>query len=1110
MPPSPLGAEGTGARPPRRPKLLLVLVASAVLATALIGAVSLASGAEPSVTPPTASTVRYTTATGKGEVDPRDHETSYHFEYATRADFSDGQSAGFGSLAEGAGLTSVEAELTGLKPGTTYHLRLIAENVEGQRKEVEAATTFTTEVVAAPSVSLEPVTTVGATNVQFVGHVNPNAPNAQGSTDAAEAAAFRTEYRFVCSPACPGLTGATGTTEADDTAHEVVAESTGLPPGSRSYEVKLVASNLGGETVAGPIPFSTSSAAPTIESTSASPGVREIEFRAAINPGNLATTYRFEYGPTAAYTRSTETRTIAPSASPVAVTAKVSGLEPSSAYHFRVIAQNAKGPAMSVDQEIGTTSAAAVGPCPNEQLRSEDNSLGLPDCRAYEMVSPPFKNGQPPISPKGIAADGSAIAYNSLGAFGEPGNNTEQLGGAYVADRAGSGWSSVAVNPSATEFQGGNPNLQTGEAAETVDYAASLDASLFLQAPVGAKPIDSRFYTRMVDGTVTEVGPLIPPATIAEWTPADAEAQDIPTPGYRGASGDLTHLFFDEGSRTSPGGKQWLWPGDTTASIGTRSLYEYSGIDNREPELVAIENNTSLAQAASEQSKAHINEAAELISQCGSGLGGVTYEGHVFSAANAISESGLTVFFTAFGHEVLGCAAGLHAPEKNELFARIDRKRTVAISEPTNGPTGDCAACNLGEPEEALFQGASRDGRRVFFISEQTLLPGASGINLYEYDFDAPTHQKVTLIAPRLPAGNASVPLAGVARISPNGVHAYFVSTAADIASNALSSQGTAPVEGADNLYTYGPNPSSGASEVVYIGTLSAEDEADWRVADARPVRTTGDGRFLLLPSVSNLTNEPRTGPSRQLFRYEAPSSAHPVGHLIRISVGENGFNEDGNAAAAPGTLYSPEYNDGLFELSSEASQSAAPKPVLISENGSKVFFESPLALTPGALDDACAYENSFGECEAAAQNIYEWEAGHVYLISDGRDAHSRFRFSATSLIGATPSGEDVFFSTADPLVSQDTDTQVDFYDARVDGGFPAANPAPSCHGETCQGPLAESPATTSVASAGVVGTSKLKPTHKRKKKHKKHHKKRSKHHRKHAHFGQSGKGGQQ
>ena len=66
---------------------------------------------------------------------------------------------------------------------------------------------------------------------------------------------------------------------------------------------------------------------------------------------------------------------------------------------------------------------------------------------------------------------------------------------------------------------------------------------------------------------------------------------------------------------------------------------------------------------------------------------------------------------------------------------------------------------------------------------------------------------------------------------------------------------------------------------------------------------------------------------------------------------------------------------------------------------------------------------------------------------------YSRFAFSSNvQLIGTDASGRDVFFTTADQLVGQDTDTDIDIYDARVDGGFPAPALSPSCSGDACQG----------------------------------------------------------
>jgi hypothetical protein len=139
------------------------------------------------------------------------------------------------------------------------------------------------------------------------------------------------------------------------------------------------------------------------------------------------------------------------------------------------------------------------------------------------------------------------------------------------------------------------------------------------------------------------------------------------------------------------------------------------------------------------------------------------------------------------------------------------------------------------------------------------------------------------------------------------------------------------------------------------------------------------------------------------------------------------------------------------------------------------VFFESAVGLTPQALNYAAvAPPISIGY--QYAQNVYEWEqagvgscpaassAGCVYLISDGRDTSSN-----VVLLGTGATGNDVLFETADSLVPQDTDTEPDFYDARVGGGFPYTPPT-QCTASTCQGPPSPAPALPSVATVAFTG----------------------------------------
>jgi hypothetical protein len=143
-----------------------------------------------------------------------------------------------------------------------------------------------------------------------------------------------------------------------------------------------------------------------------------------------------------------------------------------------------------------------------------------------------------------------------------------------------------------------------------------------------------------------------------------------------------------------------------------------------------------------------------------------------------------------------------------------------------------------------------------------------------------------------------------------------------------------------------------------------------------------------------------------------------------------------------------------------------------------------------------------------------------VYLISDGHDV-STDRFascegrypSSVCLVGTDATGANVFFTTADPLVAQDTDTEVDFYDARIctasEPCVASLPPTAACQSEACHGapgiaPSSPEAATVTFGGPGnlaspVVSKAKAKPKHrvrpmKRKRKHRRGPKQRKRH----------------
>ncbi len=85
--------------------------------------------AAPAATTTAATSVASTTATVNGSVNPNGLATTYSFEYGTTTAY--GTTTSSVSAGSGTSATTVSASLTGLSPGTTYDVQLVAQNADG-------------------------------------------------------------------------------------------------------------------------------------------------------------------------------------------------------------------------------------------------------------------------------------------------------------------------------------------------------------------------------------------------------------------------------------------------------------------------------------------------------------------------------------------------------------------------------------------------------------------------------------------------------------------------------------------------------------------------------------------------------------------------------------------------------------------------------------------------------------------------------------------------------------------------------------------------------------------------------------------------------------------
>jgi hypothetical protein len=196
--------------------------------------------------------------------------------------------------------------------------------------------------------------------------------------------------------------------------------------------------------------------------------------------------------------------------------------------------------------------AAAEGGCPNESLR-QGPSANLPDCRAYELVTPAYKEGAYPVL-LAVSAEGSRTIVKSLGNFGDAANNVN--GAYYVLSRGASGWKEGNFDLPASQFSWD----------EYQDATPNLSSELFRARSVSQSLYDWDFWVREGNGSLRDLGPALPRSEEAAAPPGlGGPLGPSAEVNYVGASNNFSRVLFES--------NVGRWPGDTT-SPNISSLYE--------------------------------------------------------------------------------------------------------------------------------------------------------------------------------------------------------------------------------------------------------------------------------------------------------------------------------------------------------------------------------------------------------------------------------------------------------------------------------------------------------------------------------------------------------
>jgi hypothetical protein len=916
---------------------------------------------------------------------------------------------------EDADAQGVEGPIVGLKPATTYYLRLSAKNAFGEK--TSPAASFKT--AGPPSASTQAVHAIHGEALHLLGTVNPGS-------------ALTSAQQRIAIEGSPGggsftltLMGQTTAPIAFDASAQAVDEALATLSTISGNGVEVGGRDGGPYTLIFEGPTLKEREQPAIVADASSLTPSGTVAVSVLNKGGQGSDahYHFEYTSQAefeahGFTGAADTSEVDLGSGdrPDYVGADLPPLTAGETYAFRIVATNTTQGNPVVDGEVQSltvppasespSSTEVPGTCPNEALRT-GASAALPDCRAYEQVTPAEKEGTQEIYNYGasinqegtiVGEDGNHLEYGS--AFVKYGDTPGSGQSPYFFSRGEAGWSVTAAAP---QPEAGIDNYKP--VLFHLDLTQVAFESLWQTGPTGESP-DVEFRAGPPGGPYT---------TVASVTRKVAESG-----GWAAASEDFSKLVLQ---LDDPG----LLGSSTHTKAGASDLYEYSAGHLRQVNVSGALGST-------------IGSCGATIAKGKEGVFRSSAAG-VAGSRHSVSSDGSHVFFEA--------VPGSNCGESKHLYVRIDgggeHAETVDVGayrfvaanstgstvllERTSGENPGLylykeggvapaflpesgAVASLNELGSGRFA-VSQDMSTIYFLDANLEVPDTSGFeDLYQYSIPS---EKLSLVAHLRGAEVKSLSLESdnplISSVSPDGRYVYF---------------------------------------------------------------TAGGVRGL--PGGSQVLQTPhagQNGQSSQAYRYDraqalvqcisCASPFDPEPHEDAVFAAEGGEGANYTAQGMPSSTTASANGDYVFfdtpaallpadvdgEITPETAQGAH-----LGLNGSADFSVS---------SDVYEWRRDGVSGCAHAQ-------GCLALITTGGGGVLNI------LIGSAEEGRDVFFATNEPLVPADNDTASDVYDARIDGGFPEPSRPVECEGDACAPPFAP-PVDVTPASATFQGAGNIPAT---------------------------------